>query len=193
MIGHSFINAQLIADQFAANGFLVAMPDLFHGDPLPLNRPSDFDFNAWISSHTTSRVDPVVSAAIENLKSRHGITRLGSVGYCFGAKYVARFMASGKGVDVGYMAHPSFVEADEVKAIKGPLSIAAAETDHIFPEEKRHETERLLKGMNVPYQITLYSDVEHGFSVRADVSKKSVRFAKEAAFEQAVTWFKEFL
>lgn len=44
----------------------------------------------------------------------------------FGAKYVARFMAEGKGVDVGYMAHPSFVEPDEVKAMKGPLSISAA-------------------------------------------------------------------
>lgn len=35
-------------------------------------------------------------------------------------------MAEGKGVDVGYMAHPSFVDAEEVKALKGPLSIAAA-------------------------------------------------------------------
>ena len=31
-------------------------------------------------------------------------------------------------MDVGYVAHPSFVEADELKAIKGPLSIAAAGT-----------------------------------------------------------------
>lgn len=35
-------------------------------------------------------------------------------------------MAEGKGVDVGYMAHPSFVDAEEVKALKGPLSISAA-------------------------------------------------------------------
>ena len=35
-------------------------------------------------------------------------------------------MTGGKGVDVGYMAHPSFVDADEVKALTGPLSIAAA-------------------------------------------------------------------
>lgn len=30
------------------------------------------------------------------------------------------------GCDVAYLAHPGFVEADELAAIKGPLSIAAA-------------------------------------------------------------------
>jgi hypothetical protein len=28
--------------------------------------------------------------------------------------------------DVAYIAHPGFVEAEELQAIKGPLSIAAA-------------------------------------------------------------------
>lgn len=35
-------------------------------------------------------------------------------------------MTGGKGIDVGFMAHPSFVEEDEIKALTGPLSIAAA-------------------------------------------------------------------
>ena len=102
-------------------------------------------------------------------------------------------MAKDQGIDVGYVAHPSFVDADEIKALTGPFSIAAAETDQIFPAEKRRETEDLLKEMSIPYQISLYSDVEHGFAVRADTSKASVKFAKEAAFLQAVTWFDEFL
>ncbi|KAH9828115.1 Dienelactone hydrolase family, partial [Teratosphaeria destructans] len=48
VIGHEFINAQLIADQFAANGYLTLIPDLFEGDPIPLNRPDTFDFPAWL-------------------------------------------------------------------------------------------------------------------------------------------------
>ncbi|KAK5006833.1 hypothetical protein LTR28_006030, partial [Elasticomyces elasticus] len=77
--------------------------------------------------------------------------------------------------------------------IAGPLSIAAAETDAIFPAPKRHETEEILAAMSVPYQINLFSDVDHGFAVRADLSKPPVRFAKEQAFLQAVHWFNEFL
>ena len=50
-----------------------------------------------------------------------------------------------------------------------------------------------MKEGKIPYQITLYSDVERGFAVRADLNKPEVKFAKEAAFLQAVQWFDEFL
>jgi len=199
VIGHKFINAQLIADNFAANGYFTVMPDLFEGDPVLLNPPEGFNIMEWLTKsgpsggHTTKQVDPIVEAVIKDLKSTYGVQKIGSVGYCFGAKYVARFSAKGKGIDVAAFAHPSFVEADEVKAMEAPLTIAAAETDQIFPAAKRRETEDILADLKIPYQITLYSDVVHGFAVRADVSQKRVKFAKEAAFLQHVQWFDEFL
>jgi dienelactone hydrolase len=68
------------------------------------------------------------------------------------------------------------------------------ETDQIFPAEKRHETEQILKeDLSVPYQLSLYSGVQHGFAVRADLSKRETKYAKEQAFLQAVYWFNEYL
>jgi hypothetical protein len=61
--------------------------------------------------------------------------------------------------------------------------IGGAETDQIFPAEKRRETEDILKEMSVPYQMNLYSDVANARG----------RFAKEQAFLQAVFWFDEFV
>lgn len=101
------------------------MPDLFNGDPLQLNRPTDFDFPAWRAKHSTEVVDPIVEATIKELKEKHGVKRIGTVGYCFGAKSVVRFLKKGV-TDVGYVAHPSFVSVDEIKGIEGPLAIAAA-------------------------------------------------------------------
>jgi dienelactone hydrolase len=101
------------------------MPDLFQGDPIPLNRGGDFDMNAWRTKHTTDHVDPVVDAVIKELKDKYGVKRIGTVGYCFGAKYVARFLKTGV-TDAGYVAHPSWVTTEELKAIEGPFSIAAA-------------------------------------------------------------------
>lgn len=136
---------------------------------------------------------------IKELHSTYGVKKLGAVGYCFGGKYVARFLgdvgsSNNAMVDAGYTAHPSFMEEDELKAIKGPLSIADAETDAIFPEEKRHASEKILKELSqgsqsIAYQLTLFSHVTHGFAVRADTTHRPLRFAKESAFLQAVQWF----
>jgi len=190
VLGHRFLNAQLIADQFAANGYFTVMPDLFQGDPIPLNRGGGFDMNAWRAKHTPEHVDPVVDAVIKALKSEYGVKRIGTVGYCFGAKYVVRFLKNGV-TDAGYVAHPSWVTSEELKAIEGPFSIAAAETDGQLPPEKRHESEVILQSIKVPYQINLYSGVSHGFAVRGDLSNKLVTYAKEQAFLQAVFWFDE--
>lgn len=85
------------------------------------------------------------------------------------------------------------MDEDELKDIKGPFSIAAAETDEIFPTEKRHQTEAILKELKMPYQINLYAAVEHGFAVRGDPSDPKKQYAKEAAFLQAVQWFDYYL
>lgn len=94
---------------------------------------------------------------------------------------------------MGFVAHPSFVEEEELEKITGPLSIAAAETDSIFPAEKRHKSEEILQKVGQLYQINLYSRVSHGFSVRCDLSDKVQRWAKEQAFNQAVQWFDAWL
>ncbi|KAL2152807.1 hypothetical protein VTH82DRAFT_3962 [Thermothelomyces myriococcoides] len=191
-------NSKLLADQFAANGYLTLLLDVFNKDAIPLNRPPGFDLMKWLNEgsdgknpHTKEAVDPIVVDGIKELKEKYGITKLGAVGYCFGAKYVVRHYKNG--INVGYIAHPSFVEEEELAAISGPLAISAAETDTIFPSEKRHRSEEILKEVGQPYQINLFSQVEHGFAVRGDPSIKVQKFAKEQAFLQAVTWFNEHL
>jgi dienelactone hydrolase len=220
------INAQLIADQFAANGYFVVMPDLFHGDPIPLNRPGDFDIQRWLKGeyaekkipHLPPTVDPIIDTCLVSMRTEHNCKKIGAVGYCFGAKYVIRHLRPEFGkIDVGFVAHPSFVDEAELMDIKGPLAIAAAETDEIFPKEKRHRSEEILKEMGAIYQINLYSGmhsefflvhrghvvkryvlttfpgVSHGFAVRGDPAKQVERYAKETAFLQALQWFEEYL
>lgn len=82
-----------MADQYAANGYLCVVVDLFNGDALPLNFPATFDIMSWLikgstgdNPHTSEAVDPIVAAAIKWLKTEKGITKLGALGYCFGAK-----------------------------------------------------------------------------------------------------------
>jgi dienelactone hydrolase len=211
-------NSKLLADQFAANGYHYLIIDILNGDTVPLNRPLGYDMKKWMAEgsdgknpHTPSAVDPIVEAGIAFLRKEFGAMKLGAVGYCFGgkvrvvtgsiafewnlladsSKYVVRHYKSG--IDVGYIAHPSNMLEDELSSISGPLSIAAAERDPIFAPEKRHHSEEILSKTGLPYELSLYSGVEHGFAVRCDLRVKSQKYAKEQAFLRAVAWFDEHL
>ena len=212
-----------MADEFASRGYKTLVLDTFNGDALPLNRPARLDMPKWTKQgsdgqnpHTPEAVDPIVEAAVNFLKKDCGVTWLGAVGYCFGGKvyyrsmtllsrlcyeetlvkltrkqYVVRHYKTG--IDVGYIAHPTNVTETELSSIQGPLSIAAAEKDQLFPTDKRHRSEQILSERGLPYQINLYSGVGHGFAVRGDLNKRHELFAKEQAILQAVAWFDEYL
>lgn len=108
-----------------------------------------------------------------------------------GLQYVVRHYKNG--IEVGYVAHPSFVEEDELAAISGPFAISAAVDDPIFPAMKRYKSEEILLKSKQHYQINLYSGTSHGFAVRGDLDVKQQRYAKEQAFFQSVTWFDTYL
>jgi dienelactone hydrolase len=123
-IGHKFINAQILADGFAAAGYYVIMPDIFNGDPWVLPPPEGATIQGWLENHMPKQTMPIVDAVLNGIKTELKPEKIGAVGYCFGAKYVTRLLAGG--VDAGFNAHPSLVTIEELAAIKGPMSIAAA-------------------------------------------------------------------
>ncbi|KAH7238006.1 dienelactone hydrolase, partial [Fusarium solani] len=67
--------------------------------------------------------------------------------------------------------------------------LTAATTDHLFPAEKRHETEDIFLNNGKDYHLTLCFKVEHGFATRCDLSKREQKWAKEQAFYEAIVWF----
>lgn len=191
-------NTKLMADEFAARGYTTLVPDMFNGDQLDISTDlSKFDIMGWFQKgsdgnnpHGQEQIDAIGDESVKYLKEQ-GFEKIAGAGYCIGAKYVVRQLKSS--LSAGFIAHPSFVSPEELTAITGPLSIAAAEFDHIFPAAKRHESEELLPKTKQPWQINLFADVYHGFGIRGDMSEKKVKFAKEQAFLQAVTWFDEHL
>lgn len=130
IFGLALVNSKLIADLFAANGYFVVMPDLFQGDPVPVDHSPSFQVMDWLQGHLPPQTDPIVTATLREMRERLGCQRIGGVGYCYGGKYVVRYLHPGQ-LDVGFVAHPTFIEPDELEAIEGPLSISAS--GELFP------------------------------------------------------------
>lgn len=108
------------------------MPDMFNGDSVPLNRPEGFKIMDWVKNHLPAQTEPIINTVLKEMRENMGCERIGGVGYCFGGKYVCRYLKPDQ-LDVGYIAHPTMLEGEELREIQGPLSISAAgEFDPFF-------------------------------------------------------------
>ncbi|PBP17662.1 dienelactone hydrolase [Diplocarpon rosae] len=190
IFGVQLINNRLLADSFARAGYLVAEPDLFDGDAIPVDGLTDPSFNrtAWNERHPTEAIDAIVASTIAGLRQEYGVKRIAATGYCFGGKYVARFLAAGKGLDAGFTAHPSNVQDSEWEAIDAPLSIAYGELDASNTPTQRAAAEAIFISQNATFQTSLYAGAEHGFAVRTNITDPKKAFAQESAYFQAVRW-----
>lgn len=125
-LGHGNDQTLLLADNFAANGFAVVVPDLFGGDAVPNNYPANYDIAAWQARHPPGRAMLVVQRLVGVLREKAGSRFFAGIGYSVSARYVLLGLGQ-KLFDVGYAAHPKerFV-ADEVLRIQKPLCVVLA-------------------------------------------------------------------
>lgn len=172
---------------------------MFNGTPAPgdINVPG-FNTTKFLNDHGPEQTDPIVAAGISYIRSL-GITRIGATGYCFGGRYAFRAgsnltsIPAGQGAKAVFAAHPSMLSDEEISAVQGPASVAAAETDAMMPASRRTEITNLLQNSGKEYSFAVYGGTQHGFGVRANLTDTRQKFAKEEAFLQAVRWFTVWL
>lgn len=136
-------NNQIQADRFAAEGFVVVMPDLFEGDVAPNSSTVDaeqaaegtssfldnfkikaaetaksFMIDMWLARHTEEKVLPILHKVLDGAKDEFAdaVSNGGgiyAVGYCFGARYILLLAAERKSVVGGGFLGGAQKPADE--------------------------------------------------------------------------------
>ena len=56
-----------------------------------------------------------------------------------------------------------------LNSIPEPLFLSCAEIDHTFGTEARNEAVKILQSGKKPYQLQVFSGVEHGFALRCNL------------------------
>ncbi|KAF8959819.1 dienelactone hydrolase family-domain-containing protein [Flammula alnicola] len=179
--GPLYINAKLLQDYFASQGFHVMGLDYFFGDYMSdhTDKPG-FEVLPWIEKKmkTAQETTPKWIDAVRKIYGEDAIYF--STGYCFGGPFTVDLAATDK------------VAADEFRNLKKPLLLSCAETDQTFPTEARHRAENILAEIKATYHVQVYSGVSHGFATRGDISVENIRWAREQSAQNTINWFKRF-
>lgn len=202
VFGHTFINAQLIADSITAStGFLCVIPDMFAGDNL--STTADFAnendrktiFGPWFGRHGPPESKmPILRNVMKELKEKEGIVKIGMVGYCFGGRITALFAGEDGTTTASVIAHPAKLTIpNEIDAIKTPTLWLCAETDPTFGEEDRKAAEEILHKKKLKATFKLWAGTFHGFASRGDEKNEKVCAAKKEALKETIMFFQEEL
>ncbi|PCH44441.1 alpha/beta-hydrolase [Wolfiporia cocos MD-104 SS10] len=201
IFGVTLVNHQLLADDYARNGFKVVIPDILNGDPAPedaLEPGSKWDFMAWLGRHGMETVHPVLDKVIPALQAS-GVTKIAVLGFCYGARPAFDLAYKGS-VSVVVVSHPSLLQvpADLEKYLavsKASLLINSCEVDQMFPPEAQAKADEILGGgkFTPGYERTYWEGCVHGFSVRGDMSNPKVKAGKEGVFKATVEFLRKHL
>ncbi|KAK6117277.1 hypothetical protein DH2020_048979 [Rehmannia glutinosa] len=178
VFGFEAPNLRKLADKVAAAGFYTVVPDFLHRDPyVPV---PEKPFSIWIKDHGPDQGFEDAKPVIEALKSK-GITKIGAVGFCWGAKVVVE-LAKYAYIQAGVLLHPSFVSLEDIQGVKVPISVLGAEIDQMSPPELLKQFEAALNAKpEVEGFVKIFPGVSHGWSVRyKDDDELEVKSAEEA-------------
>ncbi len=154
-----------LADAWAADGFLVSVPDIFWRQvPGPTadmeiakGRMDDFDPEQGMKD---------IEDLINDLRGRPECQgKVGILGFCFGGRYV-HLSAARLGVEAGASFHGAGIglHLDETKKIKCPMSLHFGEDDPVVPIDEVNAIQKAYSHHSNAH-IGVYPDVGHNFAM----------------------------
>ncbi|XP_078149172.1 endo-1,3;1,4-beta-D-glucanase-like isoform X1 [Carex rostrata] len=190
IFGFEAPNLRALADKLAESGYYVVVPDFFYGDPMSPNDTSQFQ--TWLKRHGTAKGFEDAKLVIQALKEKC-VSAIGAAGFCWGGK-VAVELAKSYDIKAAVLLHPALVTVDDIKEVKIPISILAAELDQTTPPALVKQFEEILSTKpEVPSYVKIFPGVEHGWTVRYNVTDKVAVKKAEEAHKKMRQWFDKYV
>jgi carboxymethylenebutenolidase len=155
-----------VADRIAAAGFVVLVPDLYHGE---ICDHADTDRAAQLmTALPPDRAARDLRSAVDHLVGRPGVTgdRVGIVGFCMGGM-LAWILAAERGDRVGavvpFYGYPSGPSTPDWERLTAPVRAHLAEHDEFFPPQGGQALAEELRARGKDVVVTVHAGTGHAF------------------------------
>ena len=191
-----------IADQLAAEGYFVLLPDIFRGNPLP-NLET---IGTWLPQFPYEKVKPEIQTCVRFLQSKDAADKVGLMGFCYGCWINFKLCGDSElqnYFSAGVNCHPSLIIEQKffnrdpstlVEPLTVPQLLLSAGNDPPFVQADGDIIKLLReKPFGDKCNCIDFPDQKHGWVNRGDVSDETVKNEVKRAIESAIAYFKENL
>lgn len=181
-----------LAQQLALAGFVVAVPDLYHGKVA--TEPTDAQKMVMMLRGNVDRAAKEIIGALETLKAMPNVEpkKLGLMGFCVGGflAYTVAARYPDLGAVIPFYGAGYDPTLEEVTKVNVPVLAIYGQRDHSVSPEQREKIEHLYRQAGKDITIRVY-DADHAF-VNPDHGSGNEQAAKEA-WALAVDFLKSHL
>jgi carboxymethylenebutenolidase len=149
------------ARELASEGYVVLAVDLYNGEVT-----ADPDRARELSSSLDQdEAIQNMKSAITYLKTRENITKIASLGWCFGGGQSLQLALSGERLDATIIYYGNLItEESRLSSIKWPILGIFGEEDTAIPVETVKEFKSILGRLGIENEIYIYPGVGHAFA-----------------------------
>ena len=158
-----------LALRFAERGVAAVAIDYFGRTAGVSKRDDEFSFMQHVNQTSPEGVQADVGAGVELLRSR-GVTRVFTVGFCFGGRHSWLASASHDlSGAVGFYGRPGIGRdgspgpADRARELRGPLLALMGGADEGIPVSDVEAFDRALSEAGVEHEVVVYDGAPHSF------------------------------
>ena len=153
-----------LAQKLAANGFVVAVPDLYHGKVA--TEPDDAARMSMFIRGSVDRAAREIIGALETVKAMPNVEpkKLGLMGFCIGGfmTYTVASRYPDLGAVLPFYGAGYDPTPDEVAKVNAPVLAFYGSQDRSIPPKQIQKIEQLYKEAGKDYTVKVY-DAGHAF------------------------------
>jgi carboxymethylenebutenolidase len=154
-----------MAQRLAAEGFVVMVPDLYHGKVV--TEPDEAQKSVMMLHGNLEHAVKEIGAAIDALKARSDVEpkQVGVMGYCVGGllTWLTALRNHNVAAAVPWYAGGFDPAPQDISGLQAPVLAIYGGLDQSIPAAQREKIERLLKEAGKNAQVLVYPEAGHAF------------------------------